>query len=106
VPKQQTGFPYSKPDDNVSLFPDHGEPLSAKIRQVFRLASHPPDAFPALLLPVALCLLSSLTAAGPRGNHPDSISRRKLRWLVFDSSTYCVYACVVEFLAALLSSLI
>jgi len=36
----------------------------------------------------------------------NSNSRRYLRWLVFGSSTYCVYACVAEFIAALISSLI
>ena len=38
-------------------------------------------------------------------HNSNSISRRYLRWLVFGSSTYCVYACVAEFLAALISSL-
>ncbi len=48
-------------------------------RQVFWLAIHPPGAFP-VFRPVTYCPLSSLTAAGPRGNiqlnelHPSSLS--------------------------------
>ena len=39
-------------------------------------------------------------------NNSNSKSRRYLRWLVFGSSTYGMYAFVASVLAALISSLI